>query len=160
MGMVIASVKVAQGERLESVDHDEANHGEKNRHDRQHGNLRDETAAFADLLARHLAERFSVAPNRAKENDKILHAARKRRAGNQPKRARQVAELRGERRADERAGSRDGGKMVPEENPFVGRPKSRPSSWRSLGVARVSRAQAPWRRRTWNKDGKPRDNSR
>src|SRR6266851_639835 len=106
---------------LESIHHDEANHGKKNRHDREHGQLRDEAAAFANLFARHLAEGFPVAANRAKENDKILHAAGKRRAGNQPERARQVTELRGECRADERARPGDGGKMVAKENPFVRR---------------------------------------
>jgi len=40
--------------------------------------LCDEAAAFADLLARHLAHGFSVAANRAKQNDKILHATRER----------------------------------------------------------------------------------
>jgi len=37
--------------------------------------LRDEAAAFAYLFARHLTERFSITPNRAEKNDKILHAA-------------------------------------------------------------------------------------
>src|SRR5713101_4555979 len=107
------------GGGLERVHDDEADDSQKNRHDRQHGELGDEAASFADLFARHLAERFSVAANRAKQNDKILHAAGERRAGNQPERARQVAELRGQRGTDERAGARDGGKMVAEENPFV-----------------------------------------
>src|SRR6266852_89108 len=107
------------GGGLERVHDDEADDSQKNRHDRQHGELGDEAASFADLFAGHLAERFSVAANRAKENDKILHAAGERRPGNQPERARQVAELRGQRGTDERARSRDGGKMVAEENPFV-----------------------------------------
>src|SRR5712692_4395258 len=104
---------------LEGVHHDEADDGKKNRHDRQHGQLRDKAAAFADFFASHLAQRFSVAANRTKKNNEIMYATRERRAGNQPERARQVAELRGERGSDERAGSRDGGKMVAEENPFV-----------------------------------------
>src|SRR5713226_5143396 len=104
---------------LEGVHHDEADDGKKNRHDRQHRQLRDKAAAFADFFTRHLAERFSVAANRTKKNDEIMHATRERRAGNQPERARQVAELRGERGSDERARARDRGKMVAEENPFV-----------------------------------------
>jgi len=123
--------------RLERVHHYKADDSEKNRHDGQHGELRDEAAALADLLARHLASDFPSAPNRTKENDKILHAACKRRASNQPERARQVAELRGERRADERARSRDGGKMVAEENPFVRRHEVAPSSWVRTECARV-----------------------
>ena len=105
--------------RLERVHHDKADNGEENRHDREHGQLCDEAAAFAYLFARHLTERLAVAPDRAEQNDEILHAARERRAGDQPERARQVAELRGERGADERAGARYGGKMVPKKHPLV-----------------------------------------
>src|SRR5882724_1324439 len=107
------------GRGLESVHDHEADDGEENRHDREHGELSDEAAALADFFARHLAERFSITPDRAEKNDEILHAARERRAGDQPKCARQVAELRGERGADERAGTSDGREMVAEEDPLV-----------------------------------------
>src|SRR5882724_2528840 len=105
---------------LEGVHYDETDDGEENRHDSKHSELRDEAAAFAYLFARHLAERLSIPTNRAEKNDEILHAARERRAGNQPERTRQVTELRGERGANERAGARDGGEMVAEEDPLVG----------------------------------------
>ena len=106
----------------------------------------DETAAFADFFARHLANRFSVTPNGAKENHKVLHAAREHRASNQPECARQVAELRGQRRADKRPGPRNGGEMVAEENPFVGGYESRghrrdaPRAWRALSSRVRTRA--------------------
>jgi len=118
MGMVIASVKVAQGEDLSAFTTTRPITARRIVMIASTASCAIEAAAFADLLARHLAERFSVAPNRTKKNDKILHAARKRRSGNQPERARQVAELRGERRADERARSRDGGKMVAKREPI------------------------------------------
>src|SRR6266850_3203862 len=105
---------------LESVHYDETDDGEKDRHDREHRQLRDEAAAFAYLFARHLAERFPIPTNRAEQNDEILHTTRECRTGDQPERTRQVAELRGERGADERAGARDGGEMVAEEHPLVG----------------------------------------
>src|SRR2546422_587990 len=108
------------GRGFESVYDHEANHSEKNRHDGKHSQLRDEAAALADFFPGHLANRFSVPPNRAKKNDKILHAARKRRSGNQPESAGQIAKLRGERRSNQRARTGNGGEMVAEENPFVG----------------------------------------
>src|SRR5882724_4842023 len=108
------------GRGLESVHDHEADDGEENRHDREHGELGDEAAAFADFFARHLAERFPVATNRAEKNDEILHAAGECRADDQPERARQVSELRGERGANERPGARDGGEMVAEEHPLIG----------------------------------------
>jgi len=105
---------------IASVHDDEANHGQKNRHDGEHSQLGDEAAALADFFAGHLANRFSVAAYRAKKNHKILHAARECRAGNQPERSRQIAKLRGERRSDERPRPGDCGEVVAEENPFVG----------------------------------------
>src|SRR5690348_3891953 len=88
------------------------NHAEQNNHDRQHRELRDESSAAADLFTRHLSEGFSVAPNRAKQDDEVLYASRQRRAGNQPKSSRQVPKLRRERRPHERSWSGDRREVV------------------------------------------------
>src|SRR6185503_19090442 len=50
----------------------------------------------------------------------VLHAARQDRAHDQPQRARQVAELRRQRRADQRARAGDRGEVVAEHDPLVG----------------------------------------
>ena len=76
---------------------------------------------FADLLARHLPERLAVAPHRAEQDHEILHRAAEHGADDDPQRARQVAELRRQRRAHQRSGSGDGREMVAEDDPLVGR---------------------------------------
>ena len=76
----------------------------------------------AELVARHLAERCgrraAIEKNRV---DEVLHAAAQHRADEDPQRARQVAELRRQRRADQRPGAGDGGEVVAEHDPAVGR---------------------------------------
>ena len=74
----------------------------------------------ADLLARHLAQRLAVAPHRGEQDDEILHRAAQHRADDDPQRAGQVAELRRQRRADQRARAGDGGEVVAEHDPLVG----------------------------------------
>ena len=82
---------------------------------------RREAAEDADLLARHLPERLAVAPQRADEDEKVLHGAAQDDADDDPQRPRQVAELRAQRRPDQRTGAGDGGEVVPEDDPAVGR---------------------------------------
>src|SRR5208283_3127017 len=81
---------------------------------------RDESAAFADLFAGHFAKGLAITTNRTEQNDKILHAACKSGTSNQPQRSRKVTELRSQGWTDERAGSGNRGKVVAEQNPFVG----------------------------------------
>ena len=107
------------GGRFQSVDNDQGDHREKNNHDHQHRKLRNEAAALAHLLTRHLPQRFAIAANRTKQDHEILHAASERRTSNQPERSGQIPELRRECGAHERAWTGNGGKMVAEENPFV-----------------------------------------
>ena len=89
------------------------------------------------FLLRDLAERLAVAPHRRAQDQEVLHRAAEHDAGDQPDRAGQKAELRGQRRTDQRARRRrsprsDGrtGSSV-----IVGT-KSRPLFSRSAGVAR------------------------
>ena len=110
----------APGAALEGVDHDQADHREQDDHDEQDGEQGDEAADLADLLARHLAERFAVAAHGAEEDDEVLDGAAEDGADDDPEGAGQIAELGGERRADERAGAGDGGEVVAEDDPFVG----------------------------------------
>ncbi len=80
----------------------------------------DEASRLANLLARHLPQRFSVPANGCEENDEVLHRAAQHRADNDPQRARKISELRGKDRADERSGAGNGGKMMSEDDPFIG----------------------------------------
>ena len=75
---------------------------------------------LADLLARHLAERFAVAPHGGEQDDEILHRAAQHRADDDPQRARQVAELRRQHRPHQRTRPGDGGEVVAEDDPLVG----------------------------------------
>ena len=86
----------------------------------EHGDQRDQAAELAHFLAGHLAERFAVAPHRAEQNHEVLHAAAQHGADDHPERAGQIAELRGEHRADQRSRAGDGGEMVAEDDPFIG----------------------------------------
>ena len=74
----------------------------------------------ADLLARHLAEGLAVAAHREEEHDHVLDGAGEDDADDDPERAGQVAHLRREHRADERAGAGDRGEVVAEEHAAVG----------------------------------------
>ena len=68
----------------------------------------------------HVAERAAVAAGRDEEHDEILHRAGEDHADQQPQHAGQIAHLRREHRADQRAGAGDGREMVAEQHPFVG----------------------------------------
>jgi len=46
MGIVMASVNVAHGELFSAFTTTSATHGQQNNHDRQHGQLGDQAAAF------------------------------------------------------------------------------------------------------------------
>ena len=73
--MVAAMVNVPHGLPLQRVDHHQADHREQNHHDEQHGDEGDEAADFADLFARHLAQRFAVAAHGGEQDHEILHGA-------------------------------------------------------------------------------------
>ena len=106
---------------LERVDDDEREHGDQDDHDREDRDHREEPRPPADLVARHLAERLAVAAQREEQDHEVLHAAAEHDADHDPERARQVAELRGEHRADERTRAGDRGEVVAEDDPAVGR---------------------------------------
>src|SRR5207245_1393021 len=67
-----------------------------------------------------LFERFSVPAHRREQDDEILYGATQHRADDDPQRPRQVAELRGQRRTYQRAGSGDRGEVMAEDDPLVG----------------------------------------
>ena len=75
----------------------------------------------ADLLLRHLPERAAVAAQAAAEDAEVLHRAAEHDAGEDPQRPRQIAELRRQRRPDQRSRAGDRGEVMAEHDPAVGR---------------------------------------
>ena len=118
--MVAAMVNVPHGLPSQRVDDDQRHHRQQNNHDQQHRHQRHKPADLADLLARHLAQRFAITPHRAEQNDEILYGSAQHRAEENPQRSRQIAELRSQGRAHQRTRSRDRGEVMAEQNPLVG----------------------------------------
>ena len=104
MGMVIASVNVPHGDDFSAFTTTSATTASRMTMIASTAISAINPPALAHFLARHLSQRFAVAPHGAKQNHEVLHAAAEHRAGNQPQRSRQVAELRRERGADQRPG--------------------------------------------------------
>jgi hypothetical protein len=105
----------------ERVDDDEREHRDEDDHDAEHRDERREPGHRADLLFRHLPERLAVAADARGEHDEVLDRAADHDADDDPERAREVAELRGQRRPDERPRPGDRREVVPEHDPPVGR---------------------------------------
>ena len=105
---------------LHRVDDDQPEHGDQYHHDHQHADQRGEAGDGADLVRGHAPERTAVALERVAEDDEILDASAEHGADDDPQSRGQVAELRGEDRADERSGSGDRGEVMAEGDPFWG----------------------------------------
>ena len=104
----------------------------------------DEAAHFADLLARHLPQRFPVAPHGSEQNHEVLHAPPRHGADDDPQRPRQVSELRRQHRSDQRPRTGDGGEVMAEHDPFIGRLEIVPvaQAFRRCGALVVQRHHA------------------
>ena len=119
IGMVMAMVKAPQGDALSALTTTSARTASRMIMMARTETMATRPAAPADLLARHLAERVPVAPQRDEQDDEVLDAAAEHRPRHDPERPRQVAELRGEGRADERPRPRDRREVVAEHDPAV-----------------------------------------
>lgn len=105
----------------QGLDHDQRQHREDDDHDQEATEQGDGARDAAHLLAHHVAQRATVAAGGEEQDHEVLHGTGQHHAGDQPQRAGQVAHLRGEYRADQRAGAGDGGEVVTEQNVLVGR---------------------------------------
>jgi hypothetical protein len=74
-----------------------------------------------EFIARHLSERAAVTAQRGEQDHEVLHAAAEHAADQDPQRAGQVTELRGEGRTDQGPGAGDGGEVMAEHDPAIGR---------------------------------------
>ena len=121
IGIVIDEREQAPRAVAQRVDDDQRQHREQDDHDREDRDHRRHAGDRVDFLLRDLAERLAVAPHRRAEDHEVLHRAAEHDAGDQPDRAGQEAELRRERRTDERAGAGDRREVMAEEDPLVRR---------------------------------------
>ena len=107
--------------RCKRIHHDEREHGDQHDHDAEYGDERRRARNGADLVPRHCSQRTTVAPNGGKQDDEILHGASEHDARNDPDRAGEKAELRGERRTNQRSRPRNGREVVAEHHPSIRR---------------------------------------
>ena len=101
--------------------HDQRQHGQNDHHDHEGAKQRDHTRDLAQLGLDQIAQRTAVAAGRDEENREVLHGAGEHHARQNPQHARQITHLRGQHRANQRAGAGDGGKVVAEQHVLVGR---------------------------------------
>ena len=107
------------GAVLHRVHHDEPQHRDQDHHDDEcshHGGI---TANGAELIARHLSETASVATRRHEQHGHVLHASADDAADQNPQRARQEAELCGERGTNQWPGACDGREVMAEHDPTM-----------------------------------------
>ena len=97
MGIVAAIVNVPHGLSFNALTTTKRDHRQQNDHDQQHGHERSDAADLTDLLARHLSQRLAVAPHGAEQNDEVLNRPAQHGADDDPERAREIPELRGQR---------------------------------------------------------------
>ena len=121
IGIVANTVGGGPRAVLHRVDDDQPEHRDQDDHDHQRADHRGEAADRAELVARHLAEAAAVAARRQEQDRHVLHAAAEHAADQDPQRARQIAELRRERRADQRTGAGDRGEVMAEHDPAMRR---------------------------------------
>ena len=134
IGIVAAIVNVPHGLPFSAFTTTSADHRQQDHHDQQHRHQRHEAAHLADLLARHLPQRFPVPPHRSKQNHEILHRAAQARADDDPQRSRQISELRRQHRTHQRSRPGNRREVMAEHDPLIG------------GLEIVSVAQALGRR--------------
>ena len=65
-----------------------------------------------------LGQRAAAAPDRRPQDDEVVDRARQAAPGDEPDEPGRIAELRRQRRTDQRAGAGDGGEVVAEEHPL------------------------------------------
>ena len=108
------------GQRLH---HYERKHGQQDDHDRQHADERQHANAAPDLFFHHLTKCFAASSHRCEQHDHVVHTAAQRRPDQDPERAWQKTKLRRQHRTNQRPRPGDGGKMMTENHPAVGRHK-------------------------------------
>ncbi len=100
--------------------HDQGQHRQDDDHNQEATEQGDGAWHAAHLFFDHLTQRRAVTAGRDKQHHKVLHRTRQHHARQQPQRTRQIAHLRSQHRADQRASACDGGKVVTKQHVAVG----------------------------------------
>ncbi len=118
--MVANTEKVAQGLPFIALTTTSASTAIRIDHDHERTGAR-RSPEGPELITRHLPQAASVTAGRHEQNGHILDAPAQHRAEQYPQRSRQISELRGQGRSDQRPGTRNGGEMVSEDDPAMRR---------------------------------------
>ena len=106
---------------LHGVDHHETEHRDQDHHDRHDPDEGHGATDRPELVARHLTERAAVAAGGKEQHHEVLDTTAHHPADEDPQGPREIPELRGQGGSDERPRTRDGGEVVAEYDPLVGR---------------------------------------
>ena len=85
----------------------------------QHSPRSNAARSGVNFLRSDVGQRLPAVANRAEKHDHVVHAASEHAANQDPEQTRQIAELRCQHRTEQRTGSRNGGKVMPEEHVFI-----------------------------------------
>ncbi len=105
----------------QGFDHDQRQHREDDDHDQEAAEQRDGPGNTAHLFAHHIPQGTAVATGGQEQDHEVLHRTGQHHPGNQPQGTGQIAHLRRQHRADQRACTGNRRKVVTEKNVFVGR---------------------------------------
>jgi hypothetical protein len=100
---------------------DQRQHREDDDHDHEGAEQGDDAGDLAHLGLDQVAKRTAVAAHRQEQHHEVLHGAGEHDTGQDPQHAGQIAHLRGEHGADQRAGAGDRGEVVAEQHVAVRR---------------------------------------
>ena len=105
----------------QGLDHDQRQHREDDDHDQEAAEQRDGPWNAAHLFAHHIPQGTAVTTGGQEQDHEVLHRTGQHHPGNQPEGAGQIAHLRRQHRADQRACTGNRRKVVTEKDVFVGR---------------------------------------
>mmetsp|Transcript_1545 Transcript_1545/g.2514 ORF Transcript_1545/g.2514 Transcript_1545/m.2514 type:complete len:727 (-) Transcript_1545:200-2380(-) len=110
----------APGRIRQRLHDNQGQHRQDDDHDHEGAEQRDQARHRAHLLLDEVAERAAITARRDEQHDEVLHRAGEHDAGQDPQQPRQIAHLRREHRADQRAGTGNRGEVVAVEHMLVG----------------------------------------
>ena len=99
--------------------HNQRQHRHDDDHNHQNTDGRNHTGHSAEFLFHNIAQRLTVTAHGHEQDHHVLYRAGKHHAEDNPQRARQIAHLRRQHRADQWTCARNRGKVVAKQNAFV-----------------------------------------
>ena len=119
--MVMAMENTPHGLLASRLHHHQRQHRDQDHHDDEDADQGGGRRRGAEFVAGHLAQRTAPSPGGDPQHQVVLHAAGEHGADDDPDAAGQIAHLGGQHRTDEWPRPGDGGEMVAEQHPPVGR---------------------------------------